>query len=268
MTTIAVWTSDFLQQNGAILEGLGKILNGVGEVVPLVGGPIKILGVFAAFVGARGSQQATDLKETKINLESLLGDLEKTFLTLSKYSDEDRKDSRLTLEVKISLTSCVTWAENINSRKIPPDLNASIKRRVESLKFSISQETLEQTIRVNQRAKILIALAKLDKKKPWEYYEDGKYLITQKRWLDAKTNFLCYRKFIDGKTTVMTEKDDNGVKPPSEDRHLKYLAYIQDQLAEQSKEEPDPILSVCSKPIVNQYKRAWDEWEATYMKRK
>jgi len=66
----------------------------------------------------------------------------------------------------------------------------------------------------------------------------------------------------------MTDKDDNGVKPPSQDSHLKYLSYVQDQLAEQLKEEPDPIMSVVPKEKTNQYKKMWDEWEATYMKRK
>jgi len=67
----------------------------------------------------------------------------------------------------------------------------------------------------------------------------------------------------------MTDKDDNGVKKPAEDSHLKYLAYVQDQLSAQGdKEEPDPILSVCSVGKVNQYQKQWADWQKTYMTKK
>jgi len=80
--------------------------------------------------------------------------------------------------------------------------------------------------------------------------------LVKKKWLDAKANLIYYRNFVESKTPTMTDKDDNGVKKPAEDSHLKYLAYVQDQLSAQGdKEEPDPILSVCSVGKVNQYQK-------------
>jgi len=68
---------------------------------------------------------------------------------------------------------------------------------------------------------------------------------------------------------VATDTDDNGVKKPSEDSHLKYLAYIQDQLSAQGDaEEPNPVLSVAPAGKLNQYTRKWEEWQKTYMTKK
>jgi hypothetical protein len=267
MATITIWTTEFIQKNGKIIEGIGAILHGIGEVVPSVGGPLRVLGVFASFCGSKASQQAEERKKLVGVLENFLSDLEKTFVTLSKYDDDDRKNSRLTLEVKISLTSCITWTEMIEKKKEPRELLETINKRVASLQMAISQEVLEQAIRVNQKAKLILAIQKLDKKKPWEYYEDAKYLISQKRWLEAKANLQHYRNYVEAKTPVMDEKNDNGVKPPSQDNHLKYLAYVQDQLAAQTKENPDPILSVVPTKTINQYQKDWENWQATYMKR-
>lgn len=228
----------------------------------------KSWGSLLAFAASKGNSKPRKEKKILVTLESFLSDLDKTYQTLIKYSEEDRKDSRLTLEVKVSLTSCCAWAELIEQKKIPPNLVETIEQRAKSLNFVISQEVLEQTIRINQKAKILVAISKLDKKKPWEYYEDGKYLISQKKWLDAKTNFLAYRHYVEAKTPIMTDKDDNGIKPPSVDSHLKYLSYVQDQLSEQgTQEEPNPILSVAPAGKNNQYKADWAKWEALYMKK-
>jgi hypothetical protein len=267
MAKFKTWGSEFLQHHGGILEGLGTILRGIGEVVPIVGGPVRVLGIFAGYAGSKGQEKAAEMKQILAQLENLFTDLEKTYETLQKYDDGDRKDSRLTLEVKISLKSCVEWSEMIEKKKVPQDLLKTLEKRVESLKFAISQETLEQTVRIHQRTKVIELLTKLDKKKPWEYYEDAKYLIGQKRWMEAKTNLICYRNYVEGKTKVMTDSDDNGVKPPEKDSHLKYLAYVQDQLAAQPKADPSPILSTVPMNTINQYQKLWEKWEATYMKK-
>jgi len=86
--------------------------------------------------------------------------------------------------------------------------------------------------------------------------------------MEAKACLLCYRNYVEGKTPVMSEKNPNGVKAPESDSHLKYLAYVQDQLAAQgSKKDPDPIVSVGPSQIINQYQILWEKWQATYMKR-
>jgi len=65
----------------------------------------------------------------------------------------------------------------------------------------------------------------------------------------------------------MQKDGDNGVKKPAEDSHLKYLEYVQNQLNEQMKEEPDPILSRVPSGTTNQYSRLWAEWQKNYMQK-
>jgi len=107
----------------------------------------------------------------------------------------------------------------------------------------------------------------LIKKKPWEYYEDAKYCINKQKWLDAKTNLLHYRAFVENKSPVISDTNDEGIKKPADDSHLKYLAYVQDQLNAQDKEEPDPILSRATGKA-NRYTRQWEDWQKTYMQKK
>jgi len=179
-------------------QALHVILKGVGDAVPIVGTPMRILGSLANWCGGKNtSANAEERKQIVISLENLLGDLEKTYQTLNKYADEDKKDSRLTFEVKVALKACADWAELIDNKKSVWDSNSTkglldqIKAREKSLNFSIQNEVLEQAIRINQKQKVLAAIMKLDKKKPWEYYEDGKYLIGQKNgWMPKQILFI------------------------------------------------------------------------------
>jgi len=107
---------------------------------------------------------------------------------------------------------------------------------------------------------------RLSQKKPWEYYEDGKYLISQKKWDDAKANFIHYRNFVEQKTALISDKNDNGIKPPAEDNHLKYLAYIQDQMTVTG--DDNPLFSVVSTKKANVYKQQWEQWQKDYMTKK
>jgi len=152
------------------------------------------------------------------------------------------------------------------SKKQPGDLLQSIESKQKSLNFAIQNEVLEQAIRLNQSQKVLTAITKLSQKKPWEYYEDGKYLITQKKWDDAKANFIHYRNYVEQKTPIISEKNDNGIKPPSEDNHLKYLAYIQDQISVTA--DDNPLFSVVSVTKANTYKKQWEQWQKDYMTKK
>jgi len=147
-------------------------------------------------------------------------------------------------------------------KKISQTLLADIEAKSKSLNFALSNEVLAQAIRISQKQKVLAALQSLSLKKPLEYYEDGKYLINANRWLDAKTNFLMYRNFVEQKTPVTKTAGDGGIRAPSQDSHLKYLTHIQDQLnAQGDKEEPNPILSTVPAHATNQYKRQWEMWK-------
>jgi len=249
------------EKYGKVFEGLGFVLKGFVDVPT---GGIRILAVVGKFWG---SQKSDEIKKALISLESLLNDLEKTYGTLTQYTDEDRRDSRLTLEVKVALKSCSDWADQIEGKRISSSLFADIESKSKSLNFAISQEVLEQTVRINQKAKLLVALQSLDKKKAWEYYDDAKYLINQKRWLEAKTNLLAYRSYVESKTPIMSDKNPDGIREPSKDNHLKMLEYVQNQLnAQGQKEEPDPILSAVPQNAPNRYHKLWVDWQALHMK--
>jgi len=71
--------------------------------------------------------------------------------------------------------------------------------------------------------------AKLASKTPLDYYNSGKYLLTEKKWLQAKDEFLAYQKFADAKqqNKLPRELGEVIVKDPREDKHLEYLEYLQ-----------------------------------------
>jgi len=257
----------FLQTYGNTLQKLGNLLKGIGENVPVVGVGLKIVGFFAAKAGTAGVDKKQGQQELRDTLEGFLKDLESTLPVLEKYDEESKRESKLTFQVKVSLQACHEWAQLIENKKETKDLAPTIKKHAEELKNAISRENLEQAIRANKRLIAIEAISKLDKKKPWEYFSDGKTFFAQKKWMDAKTNLLHYRSFVEQKTPVMSDDNPNGVKDPKEDRHLLYLAYIQDKLTAEdpllSKLPEDPLLSVAS-PIQNLYWAQWKEWKKKY----
>jgi len=152
-------------------------------------------------------------------------------------------------------------------KKQTADLLESIEKRQKSLSFAIQNEVLLKATRLTQQQDVLAAITRLSLKKPWEYYEDGKYCISQKKWQEAKVNFTHYRNYVEEKKTpVMTETNLNGIKKPSEDNHLKYLMIVQDNLSEAVSQ--DPLLSVVSTAKSNVYRRQWEQWQADHMQKK
>jgi len=255
----------FLQNYGSTINKLGALLKGIGEVVPVVGVGIKILGFFATTAGGVGVERKEGKQALVDTLETFLKDLESTLPILEKYDDADKRESRLTFQVKVSLQACHEWAQLIENKKDTKDLPKVIERHAEELKKAISREILEQAVRANNKLTVIANMQKLDKKKPWEYFEDAKYYIRQKKWMDAKTNLVYYRNFVEAKTPVITSTNDNGVKDPKVDRHLKYLAAVEDELQKEgtTPSEPDPLLSVAA-PIPNIYHVQWGQWKKTY----
>jgi len=147
--TAYLWSHEYTTKNGKVFEQLGIILKNMGESSS--GSPGRILGVFTKFLGGKPTTPPEDLKRIQVAFESLLGDLEKTFHTLNKYSDEDKKFSRLTLEVKVAMKACSDWADQIEQKKISPTLLADIEAKAKSLNFAISNEVLEQTLRIQKK---------------------------------------------------------------------------------------------------------------------
>jgi len=158
-TTTVSWTGK-VDHFGATFAALHGILKSVGDVVPIVGTPLRVLAGWCS-----GSSTQDDKKKIALALENLLGDLDKTYATLNKYSDEDKKDSRLSFEVKVAMKSCSDWAEMIEKKKSTTGLLDAIEAREKSLAFAIQNEVLEQAIRINQKQKVLAGIMKLDKKK-------------------------------------------------------------------------------------------------------
>jgi len=78
---------------------------------------------------------------------------------------------------------------------------------------------------------------------------------------------MMYRNYVEKKQPITKSSGDDGIRPPSEDSHLGYLAKIQDQLNAQTKVEPDPILSVIPNGAINQYTKLWEKWQNDYMKK-
>jgi len=102
----------------------------------------------------------------------------------------------------------------------------------------------------------------LTKKKPWEYYEDGKFLLGQNRLMEAKASFLCYRNYVMDQKAVV---GDDGIREPSKDNHLHYLAQIQDKLNQTPKEAPTDITFSVG-PVKNQYWGLWEQWKKNIWK--
>jgi len=231
--------------------------------------PSRIFGAVTKFFGGRSSPP-DDMKRIQVALEGLCADLEKTLHTLSKYSDEDKKISRLTLEVKIALKACSDWADQIEQRRISSTLLADIEGKAKSLGFAISNEVLEQTLRIQRKQDELKKIQSLSLKKPLEYYADGKYLITEKKWYEAKEQFLFYRNFVLQGTPVSSKDGDGGIRSPKEDSHLKYLAHVESQLSEVENNplftQPLPGHSAPKKK--SEYEVLWEKWEATHMGKK
>jgi len=149
-------------------------------------------------------------------------------------------------------------------------LRDDIEAKQKSLSFAISNEVLEQTLRIQRKQDELKKLQSIGLKKPLEYYEDAKHLINDKKWLDAKTELLKYRNLVTQGTPVTKTTGDGGVRSPQTDSHLKYLAYVEDQLNQQ---EQNTILSCAGPNVVtmkkkNEYEPLWDKWQADYMGKK
>jgi len=53
------------------------------------------------------------------------------------------------------------------------------------LNFAISNEVLEQTLRIQKKQDELKKLQSLGLKKPLEYYNDGKHLINEKKMVGS-----------------------------------------------------------------------------------
>jgi len=202
-------------------------------------------------------------------LDGLTNNAEKTLDTLTKYSEEDKKESRLTQDVKVIMTACANWADQLEQNQISPSLLNDIDEKSKKLETAIQNEVLALAIRVKQKQDVIIMLGKLSTKKPLEYFDDGKYYMRQEKWMDAKTNFTKYRTFVENGVKVTENKGaDGGVRDPKEDTSLKYLEFIQDKINQgEGCPQSDDLIAVMSSFGTlgnNSYSAPWNEWQKKY----
>jgi len=100
----------------------------------VVGVGIKILGFFASTAGGVGVERKEGKQALVDTLETFLKDLESTLPILEKYDDADKRESKLTFQVKVSLQACHEWAQLIENKKDTKDLPKVIERHAEELK--------------------------------------------------------------------------------------------------------------------------------------
>jgi len=112
--------------------------------------------------------------------------------------------------------------------------------------------------------KKMLKEVKCETEHPLVYYEQGKTLISEEKWIEAKNAFLRYRVFIEAK--------DERCKKPEEDNFLYHLAYIQAQLNAQNLDvnasEAEQIASVLPDAYENEYRKQYKAWIIKYPRKK
>jgi len=217
----------------------------------------------------KGIDQAKE-REYQETIERLAVILERVSKELDDYNDDQKARSQLTVAVKVLFTDMETWATLINSGKPPQDLIQTIKRRIEDLDSSVQGEQLRFGRDIDNKLDVSNFFTKLGTKKPMEYYTDGKALLQQKKWVDAKTNFLRYQSYADAKrrNKLPKELENLEIKDPYEDQHLEYLEFAQKKLNEEMNTPDDPeMIGLMSKTVYpNPYTAAKVEWRKAFPK--
>jgi len=207
------------------------------------------------------------MKKKKIGpaLEAFLIELEKTTSVLEKFSDEQKSQNQLAVDVKVAFAACATWGTWLEQKKSSETLLSDIKTKEDLIKSSLIREIFALAAAMDRKLESHSVRVSALTKKPLEYYADGKHGITQRKWNEAKNNLLSYRNFalasLEGKG-----KDEFEVKKPEQDKHLEYLEYVENQLNLLSKqsEVPEGLLSVAPAGPVNPYIQLRIDWRVKY----
>jgi len=174
----------------------------------------------------------------------------------------------LAVDVKTCLVAVYEWTALVERNAYPPDLVKSLKKKTDELNESIQAEQLRFGLRIDNEVGLVAFYAKLASKTPLDYYNSGKYLLTEKKWLQAKDEFLAYQKFADAKQANKLPRELGEVilKDPREDKHLEYLEYLQKKIDEKINEQTDEASLILSKTVVgsNPYTPLKEEWRRKY----
>lgn len=133
-----------------------------------------------------------------------------------------------------------------------------------------SRRTIRFGCAIEKKVDLTQFFAKLNAKKPMEYYSDGKISLVKKDWADAKRQFLAYQCYADARRqkTLPPELEKLEMRDPYEDQHLEYLEYLQRKLDEETPEDPELALLWSKKAYSNPYTQARQEWRSIYPLRK
>jgi len=263
--------SEYLKSNESYFKGINDKLTKFGGLVS--GGILPsgkgIGSFFGVFVGKVSESDQKGLRES---LEKFVKALEVTTHALEEYNDEQRKQSQLPVNVKTSLVAVYEWSQILDSGRQPPDLLSSIKTKAESLEQAVANETLRFGVKIEQKlgqvstqVDYVAFIAGINVKKPLEYYSDGKVLISQKKWNEAKDAFLAYQKFANLGQTGQLRSEDK-IRDPHEDKHLEYLEYIEKNLQKILPQDDEQAMLFSALPKVpqNPYTDPRTEWRKKY----
>jgi len=92
-----------------------------------------------------------------------------------------KKESKLAVDVKISLASCTDWASFLEQKKTPETLLNDIKAKSEVLKNSMIRELLWFAAENDKKHEKLRVSVEATLKTPLQYYQDGKSLLNEKK---------------------------------------------------------------------------------------
>jgi len=160
------------------------------------------------------------LKDTDLNqLHQPFHDLPYQFIDLvdrfENFNDEQKKITRLIFDLQNAITSF-------------KELSCLIKDLKEEKTYSQVEKRCQDTSKLLQdieEADNLRLLILQNKKKPLDYYDDGKLALVRKTWDEAKIFFDIYHRFA--LISLKGLLPDFKVKPPTETTHLDYLEYLQ-----------------------------------------
>jgi len=236
-----------LQRVADIYQSVGRLEN---KIIPEI--TLSCSDGFAQLFDYTIQSMKTDkTKAEKLlrDLETLINQLENTSDLLNKYSEDQKRQSSLAFEVKLSYSACILWGQSWQANKIPEAIEVSLPRKIYRLKKYLERETLEWSFKLNE------GFDKLKQKNETSalvYYKDGVQKYNEGKYMDSKDSFVKYRNCVE-------IKKKNGVKNPYEDEHLKYLSEIQDIL----NRDTIPSLGGPSQSQ-NPYKGLWEKWQRNY----
>jgi len=255
---------DFEKNQGSLLKIVGDKLAKYGTLVS--GGilPEGGFGFLGVFTGKGTGVKESDRKELLENLEKFSKTLARATTVIEGYNEDQKRVSQLPLDIKTALRAVDDWATLVEQKKEHPDLINNIKSKAELLDGAIAAEILRFGIKVDQKIDWNTFVSSVHVKKPLEYYTDGKVLISQRKWNEAKDSFLAYQKFANAGQAGQLPSEVK-IRDPHEDKHLEYLEYIQKNLEKiPTDDEFRMIASVVPTTPHNPYEDARITWRKKY----